>query len=279
MRAKKRKRATVEVADVFAHFGAVMHQAQCVETEAALCAAFLETPPEVHVWAFADREERYLRDTFGTLLERFGNLPAIADLMPRLRRVADNRNWLAHRYFRDRTLEFTTPQGRAAMVAELSELEHEFTALDEELSRRSRALSRERGVTDEVYARGMAELLSGQVTPSWRAPLPKQVEIVAFLMWHDVPVFRANDGLNLILGDIGLVRIDRPILDDQLQPAPAPERCLPATVTIRPKGASAWKYTLVLAAGFEFRTRPRSDGRSGCHWGFYKAGRLIRFKG
>src|SRR5215831_6993578 len=97
-------------ADVFAHFGAAMYEAQSLETEAAICAAFLETPPNVHAWAFADRQERHLRDTFGTVLGRLQNLPAVANLIPRLKRPADNRDWLVHRYFRDRMVEFTTPR-------------------------------------------------------------------------------------------------------------------------------------------------------------------------
>ena len=60
--------ASASVADVFAHFGAPLFQAQCVETEAAMMAAFLETPSNVHGWAYADREERYLRDTTWGLL-------------------------------------------------------------------------------------------------------------------------------------------------------------------------------------------------------------------
>src|SRR5262249_47933186 len=112
----------------------------------------------------------------------------------------------------------------------------------------------------------------------WRTPLPKQVELTAFSMWRDWPVFHTSEGLHLILGDIGLVRFDRPIPDDELHPARTPEGCLPAAVTIPASGASAWKYALALSAGYEFRTRPRSDGRSGCHWGFYRAGKLVRIK-
>jgi hypothetical protein len=269
-----------EITEVFAHFGAAMHQAQCVETQAAICAALLETPHDVHAYAYADRLHRYLRDTLDRIVERLELFTAVADLVPQLRDAVEKRNWLAHRYFRDRMVEFTTAEGRVMIVHELSEIEGGFSKLDAALTALTHSHARERGVTEDAYKEALAELLSNAGTPhdNWPAPLQKQMEVVSLLMWDGNPVFRARDGLNLVLGDMGLVHYDRPIPEGELRTAMPPQGSLPAAVVLRPKGASKWQYTLVLAAGYELQTQPRTDGQPGCQWEFYKSGRLISVK-
>lgn len=104
---------------------------------------------------FADMFSKTMGQARNELLRR---RPDLVDFADKLRRAVKLRNFLAHRYFRERTAAFMTREGQEAMIRELQEfLEHvnaEFEALELDMAQ---AL----GATEEILAEIHASLPEG----------------------------------------------------------------------------------------------------------------------
>jgi hypothetical protein len=60
--------------------------------------------------------------TFGRLLKELRQMGQSTHFLQRdLDQARDMRNWLAHRYFRDRAVQFMSPAGRVVMLQELDD--------------------------------------------------------------------------------------------------------------------------------------------------------------
>ena len=123
--------------EVFARFGLAMYHAQCLERQLGLMLAsmfnrqFLEAPPEDRD-AFYDRE---LSKTLGQMVRALKNTISIPPtLEDRLKKAVDIRNWLAHRYFREREREILSLREREHMISELQEQADFLQALDREFT-------------------------------------------------------------------------------------------------------------------------------------------------
>ena len=123
--------------EAFARYGVAMYYAQCLEHQLGLMLAsmcnhgFLDTPHEARDTLF-DEE---LSKTLGRMVQGFKKaMPVSPRLEDRLTRAVEVRNWLAHKYFRERAREILSVRGREVMISELQEHADFFQVLDSEFT-------------------------------------------------------------------------------------------------------------------------------------------------
>jgi hypothetical protein len=150
-----------QIREAFARYGRAMFFAQCVEKQVAILLAstfkpdFLASTPDERD-AYFDVE---FRKTLGKLILSLGSaVPVPSALEGRLRRAVHLRNWLAHEYFWDRSLEGMSFGGRADMIKELDEAAEFLRSVDEELTGVSIAWLVRQGVPAELIEAEVATI-------------------------------------------------------------------------------------------------------------------------
>jgi|SRR5581483_8706713 len=124
------------VREVFAHVGLCLYLAQCVETALIGVLAALATAKHAQPIrkTFDELHERYETFTLGNLLKELARHGVASDeLMRSLRDVKDERDYLAHRIFRDRAVDFAATGGCLEMIQELMARRDRLIALDDDL--------------------------------------------------------------------------------------------------------------------------------------------------
>ena len=123
--------------EAFAHFGRAMYYAQCLEQQLGMILTYMynrqyfEVPLECRD-AIYDRE---LNKTLGRMvkdIQKKTNVPPT--LNKRLEKAVDFRNYLAHKYFYDRSRQMDFIEGMEEMISELQEMTVFFDELDRELT-------------------------------------------------------------------------------------------------------------------------------------------------
>jgi hypothetical protein len=158
-----------QIRDVYAHFGLAVYLAQCVEQSIFLHLLFLDhfpkaiakfTSKEAWVSAIDEFEARELGQTMGKLIRRMKEAGQPTDnIQVLLTTVLKQRNWLAHKYFADRAVEFTRESGREKMVRELEELQGLFREAAGKIDALTTPVARKYGLTEEALADLMANLV------------------------------------------------------------------------------------------------------------------------
>jgi hypothetical protein len=69
------------------------------------------------------------------------------------------RNWLAHRYFRDRAVQFMSPAGRVVMLQELDDATNLFLEVNERLERLSAEVRAANNVGEDAVRQEYEQLL------------------------------------------------------------------------------------------------------------------------
>ena len=154
--------------EVFARYGLAMYYAQCLEHQLGLMLAsmcnheFLDTPHE-------DRDALFDQELSKTLGKMAQNLkkamPVSPTLEDRLARAVEIRNWLAHRYFRERTREILSVRGRDVMISELQERADFLQALDSEFTGLMEKWLSRMGVSSEDIRAEMQDSLTREQAP------------------------------------------------------------------------------------------------------------------
>ena len=132
----------VQVREVYSRFGLAMFSAQVLEHGMVNALLVLKLMPSMK--SYADRSswdeafDRFydfeLAKTFGNMVRTLEQTGAFsAELIERLRAAKTGRDHLAHRFFRDRDLEFMTREGRTRMILECEGLIELFQFLDSEV--------------------------------------------------------------------------------------------------------------------------------------------------
>jgi hypothetical protein len=138
---------------VFAKFGLALYQGQVLEHEivnlivwSGISAGTYRSPDEMRT---ADGE--MFKKTMGTLktvlLSRRIDL---SHLQNDLIKAVDLRNFLAHKYFRERAAAFTTHDGRERMIAELDSAVVFFEQVDADLTPLTRKVVESFGLLDKL---------------------------------------------------------------------------------------------------------------------------------
>jgi hypothetical protein len=161
--------ADEEVREVYARYGLAMYFAQVVEHAIVNLMISLRLPergklPGREIDAFM---EDAFRMTFGRLLGELRRQSRFAELVQQeLDQARETRNWLAHRYFRDRAVQFMSPAGRGAMLGELDDAANLFLRTNDMLERLSAEIRAANGVSEDAVRSEYDQLL--KEVEEWR---------------------------------------------------------------------------------------------------------------
>ena len=123
--------------DIYAHFGLCMYIAQVFETALINILTVLENaksdkPTEENFDRLYKHHETL---TFGNLMNALsGHNFVPKDLMQEARDLKTERDHLAHRFFRDHTLDMVTVAGCNHIIEVLTDRRERFSALDKKIS-------------------------------------------------------------------------------------------------------------------------------------------------
>lgn len=125
-----------EIQRVYTNYGIAMYWAQAVEQELGILLAAVFNP-KFAASSACEMERAFASEFSKTLGQLVKKLQAVSpvepDLEDRLRKSVDTRNWLAHRYFGDRSAHFLTKGGRDFILKELSAISDELQSLNDAL--------------------------------------------------------------------------------------------------------------------------------------------------
>jgi hypothetical protein len=154
--------ADEETREVYARYGLAMYFAQVVEHAIVNLMIALHLPER---GALTKQDIDQFMDeafamTFGRLLKELRQLGQATDFVQRdLDQARDMRNWLAHRYFRDRTVQFMSPAGRVVMLEELDDATNLFLQVNETLERLSAEVRAANNVGEDAVRQEYEQLL------------------------------------------------------------------------------------------------------------------------
>lgn len=159
-----------QIREVYAYYGLAMYWAQCVEQSIFQQLLFFDhfpkaiasyTSSEKWVAEFDSYETRELGQTMGKLIRRLQEvgLPN-EDITNVLAEVLQLRNWLAHSYFSDRALEFTTTKGREEMLEELDGVRDKLQKCAINLDSVSLPAAQSLGFTEEMRQKVTQEMIA-----------------------------------------------------------------------------------------------------------------------
>lgn len=150
------------VKEVYARFGLAMYLAQVLEHGIVNALVIIHLIPSrrhlarnAEYWAKEVDEfmSHHFESTMGRLIRALRSITTVpADLEQLLRDALSKRNWLAHEFFRERSLEFMTAPGRDLMIREVDRCHDLFIAADHRLEDVVRPLRIAAGITDEKLA-------------------------------------------------------------------------------------------------------------------------------
>jgi len=151
-----------QIREVYAQFGLAIFLAQVLEhslVNAMVAGRLAEretlTKPDVDAF-MTEQFEKPLGRLISTL-SKFVQVPD--ELAMILREALEERNWLAHHYFRERANMFMTEAGRQAMLDELPQSHQKFERAEEALTAMVRPIRERYGITDAKLAEYERRLL------------------------------------------------------------------------------------------------------------------------
>lgn len=147
-----------QIREVYARYGLAMYQAQVLEhglVNTLMIFRLLPTMKEYtdrYAWesAFDTFYSVETGKTFGNILkviQLINNFPS--DLLKKLRSAKSERDYLAHRFFREHDVDFMNFDGRIKMIVECERLIDLFQMLDKEIGGFARPYRERYGITSE----------------------------------------------------------------------------------------------------------------------------------
>ena len=151
-----------QIKEVYANFGLAMYQAHCLERQLAIILAAEYRPGPIGT---TDTEngnvlEKLFSMTMGELVRKINEIGALSeDERKRLNIALKTRNRLAHRYFWDRYVEFTSASGRDSMIDELRDAADQFSILFGLFSNKEVEWEESLGVTQHLWDQHVERLI------------------------------------------------------------------------------------------------------------------------
>ena len=146
------------IKEVYAQYGLSMYLSQVFETELINILTALETSKSgmPTKQTFDDLYSKHEDLTFGNLIIALTAHQIIPDdLMEEIRKLKSDRDYLAHRYFRDHDLSFMTAAGCRSMIATLEEHRQRFHALDQRVSEFEAPVFAKLGIDPEQFEKNV----------------------------------------------------------------------------------------------------------------------------
>jgi len=216
---------------------------------------------------FDDTLGQLMDQTYGALVSKYARLAGeYNDLAGDLTRSAEVRNELAHRYFWNRAVEFTTYQGKHQMVAELQQMQSLFEDIESRLNVEMRAWMGERGVCAEDLAAAMASMKDSGTTPEPRPRVAGSVRLMCAYAWPreqgTALVLETDRGEYLVPCHDGLCAATVDVPEAELEKLAGICHLLPADVRTKPRGAKTWDYSIPLGKGRELWIKGDTAGKT-----------------
>jgi hypothetical protein len=157
-----------QIREVYSRYGLAMYMVQVLEHGMVNAAVVMRTLATLRShadetsWhaAFDHAYETGLARTYGNMLNQ---LDAIAEfprpLLERLRAAKEDRDVLAHRFFRQHDLAFMNPNGRTVMIAWCEDRVELFKALSDEIDGFIAPIREKHGISQEWVDRAMEQSL------------------------------------------------------------------------------------------------------------------------
>lgn len=156
--------------DVYAHFGAAMYYAQCLEQSIIITLMFINYFPKAiknyksqELWE-SDFDQFMGNESSKTMGRLIAGLKAvdfpIENIEPELKEALQKRNFLAHHYFSARSIEITTDAGCVKMVQELIEIQSFFSSIELKINVVTDECSIKYGFTEEIKKSVMQQMIA-----------------------------------------------------------------------------------------------------------------------
>ena len=148
--------------EVYAKYGLAMYFAQCLETGLVNLLVALE---------LKDRDKITISDidsliginydkTLGKLIYSLKEaMKTSEDIETDLKELLDIRNYLAHRYFRVKAIDFMKKDGRQHMLSELECFISKLESGDKKIESITAVIAEQYGITDEAICKSVEDLL------------------------------------------------------------------------------------------------------------------------
>jgi len=157
------------VKTVYAQFGLALYLTQVLEHGLVNALVFIDllpsragNPVPRKQWEaeFDSFLERNFETTLGKMIRSLKAVSQIpGDLESTLADALTKRNFLAHHFFRERSDEFMSQEGREKMIAELQDAQALFEAADAKLAEATKSAREKYGFTDERIEQMIEERL------------------------------------------------------------------------------------------------------------------------
>ena len=151
-----------QVREVYAKYGLAMYFAQCLETELVnlLISLKLKDRNKITMFDFDSFMEENYRKTLGRLINSLKQAMEISDnLETELKELLEIRNYLAHRYFRVKAIDFMKKDGRQHMLSELESVISKLQNGDKKIDSIISVMREQYGITDEMISDDVENLL------------------------------------------------------------------------------------------------------------------------
>jgi prophage regulatory protein len=150
-------------AEVYAHFGLALGEAQILERHLASVIGLLHPPP-VSQQMLVQIIEQAERKTMGQLKEELKKFGAPVIGIDSLERAVARRNFLGHHFFVDpeRSVKMTNDLGRESLIAELDEVAADFWRTAQYLRAAQVRIAMQRGVSKNDVMERIRRVRSGE---------------------------------------------------------------------------------------------------------------------
>lgn len=236
--------------EILAYYGRLVYYIQIVEKE------FLNRVLLSQENTSKSRQDELYMElsqlTFGQLKSKIVADGLIeSDLAERLDEFHKKRDWLVHRYFWDRAVEFNNPEMQIQMLSELDSYTTEFAQLVEDTHLDARKYLDSKGLDYETLMNEMLGMEATPADPEYRK-LTKSETVIDIYRYNnkkgfESPVFVLADGTQCILCESGLSVTFMEFNEDFKFPLPQLDGIFPiSNFNSRPKINSPWDYELDL---------------------------------
>ena len=151
-----------QIREVYAKYGIAMYSSQCFETGLVTLLVSLKlndrekiTRSDIDLFTGKNNEK-----TLGGLIHSLKKIMKISEnLETELKELLDIRNYLAHRYFRIKAIDFTKKDGRQRMLSELESIISKLENGDKKIDLIDSVICDKYGITSEMIGKIMEDLL------------------------------------------------------------------------------------------------------------------------
>lgn len=196
-----------EIKECFAYFGRAMYMAQTVEKGILNSLLFSYTNITKTRYDELLAEKSLL--TFGQLKQEvIAKNIFDSDFIEKLEEFHSKRDWLAHNYWWDRSVEFNREDLRHKLFKELDEFNEEFEALYDLIEDRLTIIMKQNGLDPNELFDAITQLDQTPQTPLLRK-LTKNETLIGLYSYESavgslIPIFKLEDNTYWSLCEIGL---------------------------------------------------------------------------